>query len=124
MMTRGRGAADYPKKTSASLPFRDAVLAKFGKHVDVQLAFERDDQFGQPIGHHPLPSIEFRVLGCKVDIRVAPSKAHSKPFLPLTAVLAAPDADGELLRQIVCQPSAAFAEYLCLRCADLLLELT
>src|SRR5271157_2629860 len=70
--------------------FRDAMLAKFGEDVDIELALERNDQFEQSVWCYPLPSVEFRVPRRKVDVSIAPDETHGEPLLPLATITTAP----------------------------------
>src|SRR5437899_12817480 len=99
------------------------MRTELGQDVEVELALERDDHLRQLLGRYPLPCVEFRMLGGEVDIRIVPGKAHDEPFLSLSAIAAAPHPTSKLGRQVIFQPGVAFAEYLGLVGADLLLEL-
>src|SRR5437763_9742171 len=59
------------------------------------------------------------MLGGEVYVAVPAGEAHDKPFLPLAPVPPAPYAAGEFARQIVVQPTPAFAYDLGLGGADL-----
>src|SRR5208282_299249 len=56
---------------------------ELGENVDIELALERDDHFGQLARPYPLPGVEFRMIGGEVDVHVVAGKAHGEPFLPL-----------------------------------------
>jgi len=59
------------------------VLSELGQNIKVKLALERDDQVRWLLGSDPPAGIEFRVLGCEVDIVIAAGETHDKPFLAL-----------------------------------------
>src|SRR6266478_5048855 len=77
----GPSAAD----PSALVP--RAILGELGEHLEIELALERHDQLGQPLGRDPFPGVELGMLGGGgVDIAILAGKAHREPFLPLAAV--------------------------------------
>src|SRR6266446_8377479 len=102
------------------------MVPEFGQDIVIELPLEWYDQFGKAFRRDPFPGVEFRVLGCEVDIAVLAGEAHREPFLALAAIAAAPhpaELHPQLFGHVVMQPAAALAEDLGLVGADLLLEL-
>ena len=62
------------------------------------------------------------MLGGEVYVAVPAGEAHDKPFLALAPIAPAPHAAGEFDRQIVVQPTPAFADDLGLGGTDLFLQ--
>jgi len=88
------------------------VRVELGQNVQVELTLKRDDQIGQALGRHPLPGVEFGMLGGEVDIFIAAGEPHDEPFLLLATVAPAPYPTAKLDGHVVFQPGAAFTEYL------------